>query len=162
MRTLMNVPVILLLTACLLSGSGCGGSGDDKIVSVSGTVTYQGNPVPGIVVSFVPQMVTYSGPSTGKTDENGRYELTVFKTGRSGAVACTHKVWLSLPREEPTKVDKDEKMMKKKAEKSKKKGGSATEMLPADIAKILKKYGNLEKTPLTFEVTGEPIDLNLN
>jgi hypothetical protein len=131
---------------------------------VTGTVTHNGNPVPGIVVSFVPQAATYSGVSTGETDEQGRYTLTVFKTGQSGAVAGMHKVWISLPRKEPTGVvDKDEKMMKRKEEKkTKKKEVPVAELLPADIAKILKKYGKLDKTPLTKEVKGDPIDLQLD
>jgi len=161
MRTLLNIPrsysFMLLLTACFLSGSGCSG-GKEKVVAVRGTVTHHGDPVAGMVVSFVPQAETYSGPSTGETDDNGRYELTVFKTGQSGAVVGTHKVWVSIPREPPEPVDKEEKMKMRKQ----KKGKPATETLPADTAKILKKYGNLDKTPLTVEVKGDPIDLKLD
>ncbi|HEV8059896.1 MAG TPA: hypothetical protein VGP68_08485 [Gemmataceae bacterium] len=162
MRILMNVSIILLLTTCFMSGSGCSGN-NEKIVSVTGTVTHNGKPVPGMVVSFVPQQMTVTGVSTGETDEQGRYELTVFSSGQSGAVVGMHKVWISLPRKEPTQVvDKDERMMKKKEEKNKKKGGPGTEMMPTEIAKILKKYGSLDKTPLTKEVKGDPIDLNLD
>jgi hypothetical protein len=35
--------------------------------------------------------------------------------------------------------------------------------VPADTAEILKKYGKLDKTPLTVEVKGDqPIDLKLD
>jgi hypothetical protein len=160
MRTPMNTPrafpVLFLLTACFLSGPGCGG-GKDKIVGVTGKVTHDGNPVAGMIVSFVPQAATDSGASTGKTDENGQYKLTVFKTGQGGAVVGTHKVWVSIPREPPEAFKKD----KQKAEK-KKKGSPAAETLPADTAQILKKYGRLDKTPLTVEVKGDPIDLKLD
>src|SRR6266446_6916611 len=115
MRTLMNIPgrlpVILLLTACCLSGSGCSG-GKEKVVAVK--VTHNGNPVAGMVVSFVPQTGTSSGVSTGETDENGHYELTVFKTGQRGAVVGTHKVWVSIPRAPTEPVDKEEKMKERK------------------------------------------------
>jgi hypothetical protein len=153
MRTLISVSVILLLTACFLSGSGCGGN-SDRVVSVTGTVTHNGQPVPGIVVSFVPNAATATGVSTGQTDDNGKYELKVAKTGSSGAVVGTHKVWVSRPREpfvEP-------------GDKDKPKRDNATPARPAaDLTEILKKYGNLEKTPLTVEVKGgEPIDLKLD
>jgi hypothetical protein len=161
MRTLINQvrlwPATLLVTVCLLGNSGCGGS--EKVVKVTGTATHNGKPVDGLVVSFVPQTQTQTGPSTGETDESGKYELTVASTGRSGAVVGTHKVWVSLPREPPEPVDKDEKMRMRKQKQKK----PAAEKQPADIAAVLKKYGNLEKTPLTVEVRGgEPIDLKLD
>jgi hypothetical protein len=151
-----------VLAGCVLCGSGCGGS-TEKIVSVSGKVTHKGQPVSGIVVSFVPQAATQTGVSTGETDQNGQYELKVSKTGWRGAVVGTHKVWVSLPRE-PTEnhppPDKEERNMAKKDRK--KKANAATERQPADIGEILKKYGNADKTQLTVEVKGDPIDLQLD
>jgi hypothetical protein len=144
------LPVLLLLTACFLGGSGCGGK--EKVVTVTGTVTHKGDPVAGMVVSFVPEAQTVSGVSTATTDENGHYKLTVFKTGQSGAVVGTHKVWVSLPREPPPDLDKD-KVNKKPV---------PTTKPPVDTAEILKKYGKLDSTPLTVEVKGEPIDLKLD
>jgi hypothetical protein len=156
----MNVsrplPFALLAGACFLSSSGCGGS--EKVVSVSGKVTHNGKPVPGLVVSFVPEAQTVTGVSTGQTDDDGNYTLTVVKSRRSGAVVGNHKVWVSLPREpyvEPGDVDK-RKMIRRK-------GTPATEKPSVDVAAILKKYGNLDKSPLTREVKGGgPIDLQLD
>jgi hypothetical protein len=145
-----------LVGVCFLSGSGCGGS--EKVVSVSGTVTRNGKPVPGLVVSFVPEAATQTGVSTGETDENGKYNLTVVKSGKSGAVVGTHKVWVSVPRE--PFVDPTEKEEKKN---QKAKSPPAKPKPPADVADILKKYGNLDKSPLTVEVKdGDPIDLKLD
>ena len=163
MRIHMNssrpFPLALLVTVCFLSSPGCGGS--EKVVSVSGTVTHNGQPVPGLVVSFVPEAATKTGVSTGETDDHGKYELTVAKTGSRGAVVGTHKVWVSLPREpfvEP--VDKEELA---KMKKQKKTATPAAARPPADLAEILKKYGNLDKSPLTVEVKGgAPIDLKLD
>jgi hypothetical protein len=150
-------PLALLVTVCFLGIPGCGGS--EKVVSVAGTVTHNGQPVPGLVVSFVPEAVTKTGVSTGETDDNGKYELTVFKTGSRGAVVGTHKVWVSLPREPPVE-DKEERA---KLRKQKKSATSASARPPADIAEVLKKYGNLEKSPLTVEVKGgAPIDIKLD
>ncbi|MBP3955822.1 hypothetical protein J8F10_11055 [Gemmata sp. G18] len=144
----------VLVAACALSSSGCGGG--EKIISVSGTVTHKGQPVSGIVVSFVPEGATEAGVSTGTTDENGKYELTVVKSNRKGAVAGKHKVWFSVPREpfvEP--ADKEELAKQKKDKKATKP--------PPDFAAILKVYGNLDKTPLTVEVKdGGQFDLKLD
>ena len=64
-----------------------------------------------------------------------------------------------LPREPPEPVDKVEKQKMRKQ----KKGTLASEKATADLAAILKKYGRLDKTPLTVEVKGgEPIDLKLD
>jgi hypothetical protein len=145
----------LLGAFCVMINSGCGGS--EKVVSVSGTITRNGKPVPGLVVSFVPEVATETGVSTGETDDNGKYSLTVVKSGKSGAVVGTHKVWVSLPREpfvDPT--EKEEKKNQKTKPPAKPKP-------PADVADILKKYGNLDKSPLTVEVKGgEPLDLKLD
>src|SRR5438067_1094467 len=150
------VSFALLVTLCFLGSLGCGGS--EKVVPVSGTVTRNGQPVPGLVVSFVPEAATQTGVSTGETDDHGRYDLTVVKTGRSGAVVGTHKVWVSRPREpyvEPGEKDETKKQRAKAA--------AAAAKAPAELADILKKYGNLDKSPLSVEVKGgEPIDLKLD
>ena len=151
------LPVKQLFTACLLAGLGCSGSGEE-IVSVKGTVTRKNEPVANIVVAFVPQTKSETGVSTGLTDEDGNYSLTVASTGSSGAVVGPHKVWVSLPREPPT-VDKEEKQRLAKERKGKR----ANDQRSAELAGILKKYGQLEKTPLTVEVKGgAPIDLKLD
>jgi hypothetical protein len=157
----MNVsrplPFALLVGVCFLGSSGCGGT--EKVVPVSGRVTHNGKPVPGLVVSFVPQAQTATGVSTGETDDDGNYTLTVVKTRRSGAVVGTHKVWVSRPREpfvEPGDKEETAKLNRQKKQ-------AATARPPADLAEILKKYGNLDKSPLTVEVKGgAPIDLKLD
>jgi hypothetical protein len=160
MRSLTSIPryfgVTLLLTTCFLSTSGCG-SGKETVVAVTGRVTHKGNPVPHLVVSFVPKDLTLTGVSTGTTDDDGRYYLTVVKTGRRGAVVGTHKVWVSLPREEPPPPggERENERVKKKPPASKRP--------PADFAATLKRYGSLDRTPLTVEVNGgQPIDLKLD
>jgi hypothetical protein len=152
----MRIPVrtyrlaLLVLAACS-ANSGCG-SGKEKVVSVAGQVTHQGNPVPGLIVSFVPQEQTAAGVSTGATDDHGHYKLKVAKTGESGAVVGRHKAWVSIPRKPPEGADKD-----KRRERP-----ADTEMTPA-MAEILKKYGNLETTPLIVEVKADqPQDIKLD
>jgi hypothetical protein len=160
MPTVMTLPrcfcVTLLLSACFLSTSGCGGNGE-RVVAVTGRVTHKDNPVAHIVVSFVPKDQTLTGVSTGTTDEDGRYSLTVVKTGQRGAIVGTHKVWVSLPREAPPPAGGE-----RENERNKKKTPTR-KTPPADLSATLKRYGSLERTPLSVEVTGgQPVDLKLD
>lgn len=73
-----TVGTVILLV--LLVSTGCGdGSG---LVSASGMVTLDGQPLSGVVVEFRPSM---SGSSSffGRTDASGRYRMmrTAFQTG---------------------------------------------------------------------------------
>jgi hypothetical protein len=64
----------------IVAGAGCGGSGD--LVSASGTVTLDGEPLEGVIVEFQP---TDPDRATvfGLTGPNGRYRLrrTAFESG---------------------------------------------------------------------------------
>ncbi|HMC63360.1 MAG TPA: hypothetical protein VKI65_00320 [Gemmataceae bacterium] len=96
--------------------------------------------------------------SIGETDDNGKYTLTVFKTGKSGAVVGTHKVWVSRPREPFVEPDEKGEMKRQKP-----KANVASAKPHAEVEGILKKYGNLDKSPLTVEVKGgAPMDLKLD
>lgn len=83
----------LLLALCTLLLPGCSG-GDDHPATfpVSGTVTFKGQPVVGAQVSFMGQGV--SRAATGTTDDQGKYQLTTFKTN-DGAVVGKHVVTIS-------------------------------------------------------------------
>jgi len=65
------------VAACL---TGCGGSGDKpELGQVTGTITLDGEPLTGIAVVFFPE----SGrPARGKTDADGKYELTYIRQER--------------------------------------------------------------------------------
>jgi hypothetical protein len=76
-------PFVLL--AALIS-VGC--SRGPKLVSASGTVEYQGKPVPGANVVFVPD--AEGQPATGTTDDQGRFTLTT--SGSPGARLGSYKV----------------------------------------------------------------------
>jgi hypothetical protein len=164
MRNLLKIPrtlpFLFVVSVCFVTCSGCGGS-KEKVVRVTGKATHNGAPVDGLVISFVPVEQTETGVSTGTTDENGKYDLTVFLTGRSGAVVGTHKVWVSRPRE--PFVDPADKEEIAKLKKLKKKAPLITPRPPVDLADILKKYGSLDNSKVTVEVKGgEQIDLKLD
>lgn len=58
---------------------------------MSGAVTYNGQPIEGVSVAFVPA----SGrPAAGITDASGHFTLSTFGTG-DGAVLGSHKVALA-------------------------------------------------------------------
>ena len=153
--------VLAIALVSVLAVTGCGGS--EKVVAVSGVVTHNGQPVSGLVVSFVPDAATETGVSTGETDADGRYTLTVVKSRASGAVVGKHKVWVSLPREalagDKNTEDDREKEERAKARTQKPK----TNRTATEIAAILKTYGRLDTTPLEIEVKdGSPIDIKLD
>lgn len=59
-----------------------------------------GQPLPGVIVGFEPQGVSVGGPSNGRTDDQGHYELT-YSNGTKGAIIGTHKVTITTPTEGP-------------------------------------------------------------
>ncbi len=77
----------ILCAAALLPVLGCGGSSD--VSAVEGVVTLDGEPVPHATVEFTP--IGEGRPSTGRTDENGHYELAYTAT-QTGAKIGEHKV----------------------------------------------------------------------
>ena len=79
--------LIALLGAAMMLGCNSGGQ---RIAPVSGTVTYNGKPVPGAHVSFVPSDGS-SRAAEGLTDANGKFTLGTFSTS-DGAVVGTHKI----------------------------------------------------------------------
>jgi hypothetical protein len=153
-----SLSLAFLIPITFLISSGCGNS--ERVVPIHGLVTHNGQPVAGLVVSFVPEAATETGVSTGQTDDNGRYDLKVVKSGKSGAVVGTHKVWVSKPRPPLEAVEKDKE---ERAKEKKMKTKRTTERPPPDFAAILKKYGSLDKSTLIIEVKNAgAIDLPLD
>jgi hypothetical protein len=83
-----------LCAALLIVGLAAGGCGPNRagvppLAPVTGTVTLDGRPLPGVGVVFT----AGSGQSSfGKTDAEGRYELR-FVRGLKGAVIGPSRVW---------------------------------------------------------------------
>ena len=67
----------------------CVGCGSGNMGSVTGTVTADGKPLAGAVVTFSPQ--PEGRPSSGRTDDNGKYEL-IYSRSEKGAVIGEHIV----------------------------------------------------------------------
>ena len=128
---------------------GCGPSDGVDLGAVTGTVTFDGQPLPNASVSFHPQ----SGRgSFGTTDEAGSYKLTYMK-GREGATVGKHKVTItSKVWAEPSRT-----VDHQTSAKDKRSAGSRgrEELLPA-------KYRLKEETILSAEIESGSNELNFD
>ena len=82
MRTLALITTIAVL-------SGCGPS-NPPTAKVTGTVTLDGNPVEGAVITFMPDDGE-NKPAIATSLADGNYSLTTFKTG-DGAMLGSYKI----------------------------------------------------------------------
>ena len=82
----------LTLTACCLIGLiGCGGSdGPPALHQVSGTLTHDGKPVSKVYVNMT---VEGNRPSSGLTDENGKFIMT-YSPDNLGVIPGKNQVTL--------------------------------------------------------------------
>ena len=69
---------------CCLFAIGCGSDGKPRRVPVTGTVTYNGKPLPGGDVVFVPADTSNGFRARGKANERGQFTLTTFDDGDGG------------------------------------------------------------------------------
>lgn len=97
----IRVPAASLACCVVLNLSGCGGGGGDAPdrVPVSGTVTYNGQPVAGVQVTFHPgedSQIPRKG--AGTTDDAGFYRLTTINTD-DGAIPGEYTVTFFKPEE---------------------------------------------------------------
>ncbi len=149
----------------VLAWVGCsnGGGGDVQLVDVVGTVTYNGAPLSGALVTFVPA----KGPlAMGKTDAEGKFSLS---TGaEKGAVVGDAKVAVSLaaagggvtnaPAMSPgsaKSVEEGKAMMEKMAQQQYQAttGGGADTKASGSL--LPEKYSNAETSGLTATVTAD-------
>ena len=84
---------LLVCVAVMVALTGCAPTNDVGAAKVTGAVTYNGNPVEGATVSFVP-----SGEggkmAAGTTDAQGKFTLTTVQAG-DGAVPGAYQVAIS-------------------------------------------------------------------
>ena len=120
-----NVWSVAICTIVILVAVGCGRS---DMAKVSGTVTWQGKPVPDAIVEFVP---ANRPGAVGRTDAAGRYSLTTLKPG-DGAFVGPVRVIVQpfVPGFDPDKPRPS----------------------PPSRTDIPDRYRTADKTPLTAEV----------
>lgn len=86
-RVCSLLAVVSLVCVCL---TGCGESGPD-VATVKGTVTLDGEPLEGAMVTFQPEN---GRPADGTTDSQGQYEL-LYTAGKPGAKIGKHTVTIT-------------------------------------------------------------------
>ncbi len=122
LRAFASLRVIFLCLIALHFVAGCGGASGLKTAPVKGTVTFAGQPLSDVGVTFLPEG---KGPSaSGNTNSKGEFTLRTTNPG-DGAVIGTHRVVIGAAEEGPRK-----------------KGAPA----------IPDKYGRFDTTDLTAEV----------
>lgn len=88
-RSLSGLFAALLIIGLTATGCGPSNTGVPPLAPVTGTVTLDGRPLPGVGVVFTAE----SGQSSfGKTDAEGRYQLR-FVRGLKGAAIGFSRVW---------------------------------------------------------------------
>lgn len=156
------------LAACLTMALGLialAGCSDNAppIGKVTGKVTANGKPVPGLTVNFMPEN---GRPSWGTTDDRGNYKLH-WDIDHDGAEVGNHRVSVAF---EPgsAMASAGYEVVTAKG-KSKGKAAETPEppaspMSPAEKKTITDKYGGFDTTPLTQTVKAgtQVIDLKLD
>lgn len=96
----------IVAAAALALGAGCGGRDLPDLAEVEGTVKLDGQPLPGVLVSFYPQ--AGGRPGTGETNDQGHYEL-MYVGGERGTKPGASRVEVTTiwPDGEPTPGVKD-------------------------------------------------------
>ena len=103
-----------LCAIVIMSSLGCGsGIKAPRLHPVSGKVTFQGKPVPGATLVFIPANEDPNKPSiersAGKTDEQGSYELTWGIDEAIGSPAGKYKVFITAFQEVDDSFDSEAK-----------------------------------------------------
>jgi len=136
-----------VMCAVVIAGCGADNSGLDRRYSVSGRVTYKGEPVQKGTIIFEP---TNPAPPAGRhshsTLENGHYALTTSGEGADGALPGEYKVLVLSTTVDMTGLAK--------------KTGGMIHQGDADFQKIVKeaknlvpqKYSRSETSNLTYKV----------
>jgi hypothetical protein len=147
-RFVLMALTLLLVPAC---------TGSDRVVGeVEGTVRYNKQPLPGVIVEFLPdsEQGTRGPRSRAVTDEQGHYTLQ-FDDEDPGAVVGHHRVVVRAGDEQ---TDRGRKTAGHAA-------GGRTSPGPrgASLADLLDRYKKATTTPLKREVHAgkQTIDLDL-
>jgi hypothetical protein len=143
------------LLVCAWLGAGCSDYAP-PLADVAGTLTYDGKPVPGMTVTFLPDN---GRPSWGITDESGRYKLS-WDADHPGVEIGKHKIIIAYVPGSPIGTQGYDVATSKPKKAVKSETNSST----AETAAIHARYGNIETTTLTREVKSgkQTIDLALS
>lgn len=104
MNKCKSITACLFLTCSLVTGCGSGVSIDQpELGLVSGTVLFDGNPLAGAMVTFLPED---GRPASGVTNDSGVYELTYIRNTK-GCKTGSCKVSISNEVESADEADRE-------------------------------------------------------
>ena len=109
-----------------------------KTAAVSGRITFDGDPLPGAAVLFMPQ--AGGRPASGITDDDGMYRLTTF-VAHDGALLGNHTVLIT----------KQETIVLASSAES---AGTPPVGMPVARSIIPERYGNADFSQLAADVVG--------
>ncbi len=146
-----RVSGIVLLAVMSAAAVGCGGTSGPELVPAQGTVKFQGGPMAGAQVSFVPE----KGPvAFATTDTEGKF---VLKTGTLPGVAIGPSRASVSMKDSGGGGPLDKPMTPEDMQKMAMEGTLDAAMAKQNKSLIPEKYGNIETSGLSFEVKkGEP------
>jgi len=121
------------------------GCSDSGFESVSGVVTYDGNPVADATVGFLPKDGKVGRPAFGVTESDGTYELSTLKAG-DGVVAGDYNVTITA-----VDIIQSEKA-KKLAEEFGSLAADMPQPKPKEKWRIPKTFSDTESSGLEFTV----------
>src|SRR5262245_54563391 len=134
---LVQPTTLWIIAATVLAAAGC--SSEGSLVSVSGKITYKGQPVPGATVVFMGDETTR--PATAVSGPDGSYSLTTLDS--RGAMPGQYSVVVSKTDAPPDKGEPPS--MEEAAKLANRPPPAVKQLLPA-------KYGDAATSPLKLEV----------
>ncbi|MDR1140418.1 MAG: hypothetical protein LBL62_01910 [Planctomycetaceae bacterium] len=144
MTRITNI-IVMIILGCFC---GCTAKGI-PVVSVTGTVTYQGKPIANALVAFIPQSSELRGASA-MTKDNGTFTLLTQGAATSGAMAGEYKILVSKFIE----VDNFGKEVIREPSGPYNPNNPPPLQIQYPQKNLLpEKYNNAETTPLTANIT---------
>lgn len=107
MNKLFRAVSLLAASTVLMGSIGCSDGQFADLGQVTGRVTMDGKPLPGVAVNFLPET---GRPAMGRTDDQGEYELVYIRDVR-GAEAGEYQVQIVTPFEPKTIEESHQKRM---------------------------------------------------
>ncbi len=146
------MPAIALLALGVLGG--CSGAADrPEVAPVQGHVSYKGQPVAGVTVTFICEGAPRF--ASGTTDLQGNYTLTTYEPG-DGAVVGQNVVTVSVPPTPPADTAADSPLTGEYYNTL-----EASQKAAAKDRRVPARYADAKTSGLAFEVTDGPNQHNL-
>lgn len=128
----------LALAAVAVVALGCNQSGP-QIVPVTGTVTHQGTPIPGLWITFIPET---GRQSTGVSKPDGSFSLT-YSREKKGALVGKHSVMIEFrpsSLEEEIAMGQGKKLHEAQGEITAKYGSGGTDQIEVEVSRKNKHF----------------------